>query len=248
MNQRMESYSHAKYRPTNPRVPVNTAPATIPTVRGPAVIVHAAEAHQRHDRNKRLFDRTVAIVIALPVAIMVLFAACLIRLTSKGPAIYRQTRLGRFGKTFTIYKLRTMSHNCEAVSGAMWSTKGDTRITWLGRVLRTLHIDEMPQLWNVWKGEMSLVGPRPERPEIATNLRKEIAGYDRRLEVLPGVTGVAQVHLPPDETMDCVRKKLVFDRYYVRFSSLMHDVKILFLTGLKVVGMRRFYARTLRKN
>jgi lipopolysaccharide/colanic/teichoic acid biosynthesis glycosyltransferase len=210
------------------------------------VYVHRVDAHQTHDRVKRAFDLFITILIALPVSVIVFLTAALIRLTSKGPAIYTQERLGRFGRVFTIYKLRTMNHNCEAKSGAQWSTKGDTRITRLGKILRMLHIDELPQLYNVWKGEMSLVGPRPERPEIVTSLRPLINGYDRRLEVLPGVTGLAQVHLPPDETMDCVRRKLVFDRTYVRFISLWMDVKILMLTAMKVCGMRRFYARTLK--
>jgi lipopolysaccharide/colanic/teichoic acid biosynthesis glycosyltransferase len=221
------------------------SPAPSPTLRKPAVIVHRVQRVERADRNKRAADLAIALLIAVPVAMVVAVAATLIKLTSRGPAIYSQTRLGRFGRSFTIYKLRTMRHNCEADTGAKWSVRGDPRVTGLGTILRRLHIDELPQLLNVWRGEMSIVGPRPERPEIVTVLRQQIAGYDRRLEVMPGVTGFAQVHLPPDETTNCVRKKLVFDRFYVRHAGLALDAKILLLTALKVVGMRRLYARSV---
>jgi lipopolysaccharide/colanic/teichoic acid biosynthesis glycosyltransferase len=233
-----------------PRTKRSTARPTVadatpiaPSLRTPAVVVHRVERIERVNVAKRRLDVIMTVLLALPVAVVTLVAMGLIRLTSRGPAIYSQTRLGRFGRTFTIYKLRTMRHNCEAGTGATWSVKGDSRITGLGRILRRLHIDELPQLWNVWQGDMSLVGPRPERPEIVAGLRTQIRGYDRRLEVLPGVTGFAQVHLPPDETTDCVRRKLVYDRFYVRHASLGTDLKILMLTGLKVFGMKRLYAR-----
>ena len=210
-----------------------------------AVIRRLDEARTA-DRTKTAFDLTLAGIVALPCLVLIGIAALLIRLTSPGPSIYRQTRLGRFGRPFVIYKLRTMRHNCEATGGAQWSGRGDPRVTWLGRILRTLHIDELPQLLNVWRGEMSLIGPRPERPEIVVSLRPMIRGYDRRLAVLPGVTGFAQVHLPPDETTDCVRRKLIFDRFYVRHRSWRLDLKILGLTALKVLGLRRLYARLPR--
>jgi lipopolysaccharide/colanic/teichoic acid biosynthesis glycosyltransferase len=209
-------------------------------------VIRRLDDAQKADRTKAAFDLTLAVIVALPCLVLIGIAALLIRLTSQGPAIYRQTRLGRFGRPFTIYKLRTMRHNCEAVGGVQWSGRGDPRVTLLGSVLRALHIDELPQLLNVWRGEMSLIGPRPERPEIVVSLRPLIRGYDRRLAVLPGVTGFAQVHLPPDETTDCVRRKLIFDRYYVRYASWKLDLKILGLTALKVLGLRRFYARRSR--
>lgn len=251
MNRMMPTKNRTEAKPKRRRatrtmkrpIPVAES-APKPTLR-PPVIVHKVERVEHADRAKRAVDLSITVLIALPVALAVLVAAAIIKLTSRGPAIYSQTRLGRFGRSFTIYKLRTMRHNCEAKTGAQWSVKGDPRVTWLGNILRKLHIDELPQLVNVWNGDMSLVGPRPERPEIVTMLRQQIAGYDRRLEVLPGVTGFAQVHLPPDETTDCVRKKLIFDRFYVRHASTRLDVKILVLTALKVFGMRRWYARTV---
>lgn len=214
------------------------------TFRPNATVIHRLVEARRTDRVKSAFDLTLAAIVAVPCLLLIAGSALLIRLTSDGPAIYRQTRLGRFGRPFTIYKLRTMRVDSEAVGGAQWSGRGDPRVTWLGRVLRALHIDELPQLLNVWRGEMSLIGPRPERPEIVVSLRPLIRGYDRRLAVLPGVTGFAQVHLPPDETTDCVRRKLVFDRFYVRHASWRLDLTILGLTALKVLGLRRVYARS----
>lgn len=227
-----------------------TTPATSAgsklTFRPHAAVIHRLAEARRTDGVKAAFDLTLAALVAVPSLILIAVSALLIRITSRGPAIYRQTRLGRFGRPFTIYKLRTMRVDSEAVGGAQWSGRGDPRVTWLGWILRALHIDELPQLLNVWRGEMSLIGPRPERPEIVVSLRPMIRGYDRRLAVLPGVTGFAQVHLPPDETTDCVRRKLIFDRYYVRHASWKLDLKILGLTALKVLGLRRMYARTIR--
>jgi lipopolysaccharide/colanic/teichoic acid biosynthesis glycosyltransferase len=172
----------------------------------------------------------------------VLIAAMLVvRLTSSGPAIYTQTRLGRHGRVYTIYKIRTMVLDAEDLTGPRWSFPGDPRITRVGEVLRALHLDELPQLWNVLRGEMSLVGPRPERPEIAAKLRRVIRGYDRRLLVKPGLTGFAQIHLSPDETVASVRRKLKYDLYGLRNRSVAFYLTILALTALKVVGLQKIY-------
>lgn len=222
--------------------PQAKTPTPAPARRPPTARPGAATA-RRVPRMKAVLDRVLAaalLVLALPV---LLGAMAAVRLTSRGPVIYTQTRLGRLGRPFTIFKLRTMCQDAESLTGPRWSLPGDPRVTPVGQVLRTLHLDELPQLWNVLKGEMSLVGPRPERPEIARELRKDVPGYDRRLAVKPGLTGFAQIHLPADETIESVRRKLVFDVFYVRRLGVAFDLYILVCTGLKVLGLRGLYCR-----
>jgi lipopolysaccharide/colanic/teichoic acid biosynthesis glycosyltransferase len=168
---------------------------------------------------------------------LILLAALLVKLTSRGPAFYSQTRVGRNRRLYTIYKLRTMYHECEKHSGPRWSTAGDTRITPVGRFLRRTHIDELPQLWNVLRREMSLVGPRPERPEFVPQLADAIPLYIRRLRVRPGVTGLAQVLLPADTDLDSVRRKLCYDLYYVRCCSPWLDLRLVVATAFHVIGV-----------
>ena len=177
----------------------------------------------------------VLLVLALP---FIGLAALLVKLTSRGPVLYFQTRLGLNGRQFKIYKIRTMIHNCEHLSGPRWSTPGDPRITPVGQFLRATHIDELPQLWNVLRGEMSLVGPRPERPEFAHSLEALIPLYGERLIVRPGVTGLAQVQFPPDSDLEGVRGKLAYDLHYIQQISFWLDLKIIIATGLKVFGAR----------
>jgi lipopolysaccharide/colanic/teichoic acid biosynthesis glycosyltransferase len=174
------------------------------------------------------------LVLAAPI---ILLAALLVKLTSRGPAFYTQTRLGLGGREYTIYKLRTMFHNCERQSGVRWSTAGDPRITPLGRWLRRTHIDELPQLWNVLRGEMSLVGPRPERPEFIPHLEVALPLYHLRRDVRPGVTGLAQVQLPPDTDLESVRRKLAYDLYYVQNRNPWLDLQLLAATAIHVLGV-----------
>ncbi|MBI1904249.1 MAG: sugar transferase [Planctomycetia bacterium] len=179
-----------------------------------------------------------ALLLLIPAAPMVIVLIILVRLTSKGPGIFRQTRVGRGGKVFTLLKIRTMCDDAEAETGPIWTTSlGDTRITRLGRILRALHLDEFPQLWNVVKGEMALVGPRPERPEFVQKLARQIPGYLDRLSVLPGITGLAQLNLPPDSDLNSVRRKLVLDREYVEKGGFWLDVRILVCTFLRLLGI-----------
>jgi lipopolysaccharide/colanic/teichoic acid biosynthesis glycosyltransferase len=186
---------------------------------------------------KAAFDRTIGLILFVTLLPVMAVAAVLVRRTSSGPALYWQVRVGRAGQTFWIYKLRTMYHNCEAGAGAKWCTKGDTRVTPLGHWLRRLHIDELPQLWNVMRGDMSLVGPRPERPEFVGPLDKIIPGYLGRLAVKPGVTGLAQIQRPADTDVESVRKKLVLDLCYVEEVSASLDLRIMIGTVLYLVGM-----------
>jgi lipopolysaccharide/colanic/teichoic acid biosynthesis glycosyltransferase len=177
----------------------------------------------------------VLTVIALPV-----MAACAlaVKLTSRGPAFYTQTRVGRGGRPFTIYKLRTMIHNCESLTGPRWCVPGDPRVTRTGWFLRVTHLDELPQLLNVLRGEMSLVGPRPERPEFLPQLERALPAYRQRLVVRPGVTGLAQVKLPADTDLDSVRRKLAHDLYYVERMSLWLDLRLLAGTALYAAGVK----------
>jgi lipopolysaccharide/colanic/teichoic acid biosynthesis glycosyltransferase len=165
-------------------------------------------------------------------------AALAVKLTSAGPVFYSQTRIGLNGRRYKIFKIRSMHHNCEVRSGITWSQKGDSRIFRVGKFLRATHLDELPQLYNVLRGEMSLVGPRPERPEVirAKGLDQLVPGYKHRLLVKPGVTGLAQIQLPADSDITSVRYKVVYDLYYVKHQSLLLDLRILLSTVFKAAG------------
>jgi len=200
----------------------------------------------RAERWKAVLDVPLAalmLVAAIPVLVA---ASLLVRATSRGPAIYTQKRVGRGGRVFTIYKIRTMAHDCESLTGPRWSMPGDPRVTPIGEVLRTLHIDELPQLWNVIRGDMALVGPRPERPEICKELRRAVPGYDRRHTLKPGITGFAQVHLPPDSSLQSVRNKVIYDRFYTQRVSVFMDLRVYVCTAFKLLGLRRIYGRPPR--
>jgi lipopolysaccharide/colanic/teichoic acid biosynthesis glycosyltransferase len=182
---------------------------------------------------KAFLDRSLAALLILATAPLLLLSMALVKLTSRGPALYSQKRVGQFGRVFTIWKIRTMFHNCEKLTGPRWSTPGDPRVTRLGGVLRACHIDELPQLVNV------LIGPRPERPEIAKKLAGLVEDYDSRHLFLPGISGNAQIHLPPDTNVNDVRDKLVLDREYIQRFSVWFDVKMLLFTALKMVRLYR---------
>jgi lipopolysaccharide/colanic/teichoic acid biosynthesis glycosyltransferase len=186
---------------------------------------------------KRALDFSLALSLLVLTAPLLLLAALLVKLTSRGPIFYSQVRLGQSGQPFTLYKVRTMAHQCESLTGIRWSTPGDPRITLLGRFLRRTHLDELPQLWNILRGEMSLVGPRPERPEFVPQLEHVIPRYRDRLLVRPGLTGLAQVQLAPDSDLASVAVKLAYDLYYVRHVGAWLDLRLLLGTTLKIVGL-----------
>ena len=181
-----------------------------------------------------------ALAIALTVVALPVMAVCAlaVKLSSPGPAFYTQTRVGRGGRLFTIYKLRTMIHNCESLTGPRWCVPGDPRVTAVGWFLRVSHLDELPQLLNVLRGEMALVGPRPERPEFLPQLERALPAYRQRLLVRPGVTGLAQVKLPADTDLDSVRRKLAHDLYYIERLSLWLDIRLLAGTALYAAGVK----------
>jgi exopolysaccharide biosynthesis polyprenyl glycosylphosphotransferase len=179
--------------------------------------------------SKRLLDLTL-VILALPILLIIIpVIAFAVRMDSPGPSFYRQIRCGRAGKPFAIYKFRTMVTDAER-DGVKWAQKNDTRITKMGRFLRKSRLDELPQLYNVLKGEMSIVGPRPERPEFIEQLEEEVPFYRTRLMVKPGITGWAQVHYDYGNTVEDALIKLQYDFYYIRYQSLALDVYTMFRT------------------
>jgi lipopolysaccharide/colanic/teichoic acid biosynthesis glycosyltransferase len=185
-----------------------------------------------------------ALEVVLSAVLLVLFAplllviVTLVKLTSRGPAFYSQVRVGRYGRPFVIYKVRTMIRDFESrVGGPRWTAEGDPGITPIGHFLRRSHLDELPQLWNILRGDMSLVGPRPERPEFVSKLERAIPRYRERLSVRPGLTGLAQAQLPPDTNLEGVRQKLACDLYYIQNRDFWLDMQLLICTALFLMGV-----------
>lgn len=196
-------------------------------------------------RGRRALNFCAATVLLVLTAPVVVVIAILIKLTSRGPVIYRQTRVGLDqrnsgerqndprrrldlgGQPFSIFKFRTMWVGAEQSTGAVWASKGDPRVTPIGRILRQYRLDELPQLFNVLAGDMNLVGPRPERPAIVARLRREIPEYQQRHQILPGITGRAQITLQYDASLEDVRLKVEHDLEYIRCASVWEDIKIM---------------------
>ncbi len=196
---------------------------------------------------KQWFERSLAATGLVLTGPLLLLLIVLIRLTSRGPALYWQERVGLCGRVFRMCKLRSMTMDAEEWTGAVWAQENDPRVTKIGRVLRKFHLDELVQLWNIARGEMSFIGPRPERPEIALELSEEIPGYEHRWTVLPGVTGLAQVNLSPDQTVNCVRKKIELDLEYIFTAEPFLDMRIMGCTILKMIGCpQKIAAKLLR--
>jgi len=188
---------------------------------------------------KRLIDIVASAVGLLALLPLMLVIGLAVRLTSRGPALYHQRRVGESGQVFTLHKFRSMCVDAEAGTGAVWAAKaGDARVTHVGRVLRMTRLDELPQLWNILVGEMSLVGPRPERPEFVQSLTLEIPFYGERHVVKPGLTGWAQVRYTYGASVEDALEKLQYDLYYIKNMSLALDCYIVVET-LKTVILRR---------
>jgi lipopolysaccharide/colanic/teichoic acid biosynthesis glycosyltransferase len=203
----------------------------------------------------RIVNVTVAVVALILTAPLMAVVAVLIKVTSPGPALYSQIRVGvdrRFrekfaherrgqdfgGKPFRMYKFRSMTVDAEPDGKAVWAKKEDPRVTSIGKIMRKTRIDELPQLWNVIKGDMNIVGPRPERPTIFAELRKDIPQYSMRQRVKPGLTGWAQINQAYDACIDDVRSKVSYDLEYIRRQNIVEDLKIMSLT-LPVMILRR---------
>lgn len=191
---------------------------------------------------KRIMDVVIALIILVITMPVTIITAILIKLDTPGPVLFKQDRAGLNGKEFYMYKFRSMRADAEKYSGPVWSQKNDPRITTVGRFIRKVRIDEIPQMINILKGEMSLVGPRPERPYFVEKLSEEIPLYKKRLKVRPGVTGWAQVKHKYDETIEDVKMKLRYDLFYIENMSLRMDLKIIFRTVFVVLFGKGHYS------
>ncbi len=194
---------------------------------------NAAAASARYALVKRGMDVAVSAALLVLTFPLLLLIAATVRLSSKGPVIFSQDRLTEGGKVFRMLKFRSMQVNAESETGPVWAAAADPRITKIGKLLRLTHLDELPQLVNVLQGEMSLIGPRPERPEIAKELKLQLPAFDRRLEVKGGITGLAQVTSGYASSLQSYRRKLSLDLYYVKHQSLKMDLVI----ALKTVAV-----------
>ncbi|MGD8564421.1 MAG: TIGR03013 family PEP-CTERM/XrtA system glycosyltransferase [Desulfarculaceae bacterium] len=178
-------------------------------------------------RSFDLFFSALGLILSSPLALL---TAVAIRLDSKGPAIYQQERAGQYGRSFVVYKFRSMIVEAEDESGPVWSPENDPRVTRVGRIIRSLRLDEIPQMWNVLKGDMSFVGPRPERPHFVKSLEEKLPFYAERHNMKPGLTGWAQICFPYGASEAAALEKLNYDLYYIKHSSLTMDIMILVQT------------------
>ena len=189
-----------------------------------------------YEAIKRGLDICAGIVGLILLAPLFLITAMLIKIFSRGPVFYTQTRVGKDGVLFQIYKFRTMKTDAESGTGAVWAQEKDNRvIPYIGDFLRKAHIDEIPQFVNILKGDMSLIGPRPERPEFVEKFKAQIPDYEKRLHIKPGLTGLAQVWHRYDRNLADVRKKIKYDLLYIRKLCLWTDFRILLRTFRVVI-------------
>lgn len=233
--------------PVERRVP-RTGPAEADYPAPPLALLASTPPAVQEHLGRRLLNvslATIGIIVAAPIMVVV---AVLVKLTSRGPVVYTQTRVGLDqrtpgagsenrrrtkdigGKPFRIYKFRTMQVDAEAKSGAVWATPSDPRLTPVGGFLRQYRLDEIPQLFNVLKGDMNIVGPRPERPQLFETLKLQVEFYHLRQRAKPGITGLAQISQQYDGCLDDVRRKVQFDLDYLRRRSLAQDIRIMLKT------------------
>jgi exopolysaccharide biosynthesis polyprenyl glycosylphosphotransferase len=185
-----------------------------------------------------IYSLAIAVLAVILVSPVMLLVAIVVRLTSSGPVLYRQKRVGKGDEVFMLYKFRSMYADAEARSGAVWAKKDDPRITPVGRWLRRLRLDELPQLLNVVRGEMTIVGPRPERPEFVRELEKKIPYYRQRHCVKPGITGWAQINHKYSDTLEDTITKLEYDLYYIKNLAPALDAYIMFHTAKVMLLLR----------
>ena len=233
---------------TSPRARRSEGTQTPPRPTPKVVEVPEVIPRERNERLSRIVNFTIALVTLIVLLPVLLLVAIIVKLTSRGPILYAQTRVGvdrRWrstlalrerrledlgGQVFTIYKFRTMRVDAERGVGAVWAQENDPRVTKVGKYLRVLRIDELPQFWNVMLGDMNVVGPRPERPSIVSRLREDIPEYQARHRVKPGITGLAQINQKYDASLDDVRSKVRWDLRYIREQGLLRDIGIMLRT------------------
>jgi exopolysaccharide biosynthesis polyprenyl glycosylphosphotransferase len=205
-----------------------------------AWFIEALALHRRlqHSFARRVVDVGVSAVAAVVLAPVMLIVALAIKLDSPGPVFYRQVRVGEGGRLFTINKFRSMGTDAEAAGAPQWASQRDPRITRIGVLIRRFRIDELPQLWNVVRGEMALVGPRPERPELVAEIARQLPFYEPRHLVRPGITGWAQVYAPYAASIEETLEKLSYDLYYVKHQSFATDAGIMLSTLGVMAGGR----------
>ena len=245
-------------RSSNPSIPAVTGletPLARPQFRDWSR-AESADASRSQEWMRRAVNLTIALIALVILLPIILLIGLLVRVSSRGPVLYTQTRVGLDrrklarnsnnhrrernlgGQPFTIYKFRTMRVDAEHQSGAVWAQQQDPRVTPIGRLLRQYRLDELPQLLNVLKGEMNIVGPRPERPTIFAELREHIAEYPLRQRAKPGITGLAQINHHYDRSLEDVRTKVHYDLEYIRRQSVTEDFRIMLKT-VPVILLRR---------
>lgn len=185
----------------------------------------------KYNLFKRIFDLVLAVILLIPFLILMIFFGILIKITSPGPVIYKQQRVGYKGKVFNIYKLRSMVNHAEEDTGVIWAKRNDSRVTKLGHFMRKTRIDEVPQIFNILKGQMSWVGPRPERPQLTIKFCEKWPFFAERLRIIPGLTGLAQVKGGYDLTPDAKAK---YDNQYIENWSWKLDIKIIYKTIITI--------------
>lgn len=212
-------------------------PATLTLVGTGFIVMSVRFLRRKYRAAKPWFDRTLALILLVLFAPLIGLCALLVKITSKGPAFYSQERVGEQGRVFRILKLRTMRVDAEAATGPVWADgDNDARITPVGHLLRKTYLDELPQLINVLRGEMSLVGPRPERPYFVERLKRVVPDYESRLRVKPGITGLAQIRARADREIRDVRRKVKLDAIYASRMCWWVDFMILLRTMGKFAG------------
>lgn len=194
----------------------------------------------KYYRIKHCIDLTVMILTLPVIGLLIIVFSIIVKLTSKGPVFYTQIRCGKDGKPFKMFKIRSMVVNAEVGKGATWSRGHDPRVTTVGRIMRRLHIDELPQIYNVWRGEMDVIGPRPERPEFVDKLKNQVPGYENRMLVRPGMTGYAQLNWKADTGLEDVHRKLILDLEYIETVGFWFDMRLLLGTAFQFFPSRYF--------